>query len=329
MVDRSYSLKTVERAFAVLRVIKDAAAPLTLSEIAIHADLSTSNAFRFLKTLEASGHVLRDDGKRYAAIDGGGNEIGLTRGISILDHIAASSTGAVSAVDLAAVIEVDVPQLERALAKLAASSVVEYDPESERWRICTGMMRFFRPLLNDKVLARFIRPVMVELRDTYGETVSWFVPHGWEQVVVEVLPSPQPIRYVLETGARQPTYLGAAGKAHLAAINPALAEKFLADLEPVQMTRFQLDKAALVQELAQIRAQGYATSDSERVEGAVSVAVAICDGNGLTMGVISVMMPKFRTTSNELRDMGHALASRAATLFENSGAPNAQQENIR
>lgn len=302
--------------------------PLTLSEIAVRADLSTSNTFRFLKTLETSGHVSRDYSKRYAAIDGGGNEIGLTRGISILDHIAASSSGAVSAVDLAAIIEVDVPQMERALTKLAASSVVEHDPASDKWRVCTGMMRFFRPLLNDQVLARFIRPAMVELRDTFGETVSWFVPHGWEQVVVEVLPSPQPIRYVLETGARQPVYFGAAGKAHLAAINPALAEKFLADLEPVQMTRFQLDKAALVEELAQIRARGYATSDSERVEGAVAVAVAICDGNGQMIGVISVMMPKFRTTSNDIRNMGHALASQAATLFKNSNESNAQQEDI-
>ncbi|MEM8853889.1 MAG: hypothetical protein AAGD34_09335, partial [Pseudomonadota bacterium] len=65
-----------------------------------------------------------------------------------------------------------------------------------------GMMRFLRPLLNDEFLSRFIRPLMRDLGNRYEETVSWFVPHGFEQVVVEVIPSPHPIRYVLETGGR-------------------------------------------------------------------------------------------------------------------------------
>jgi IclR family acetate operon transcriptional repressor len=329
MSDQKYSLKTVDRAFAVLRVVMDAPMPLTLSEVAARADLNTSNAFRFLKTLEGSGHVTRDDKKRYAAIKGGSDEIGLSRGIDILDHIAASPNGAMRATDLAALIAVSAPQAERALAKLAARSVVEHDPASDAWRLSTGMMRFFKPLLNDQFLARFIRPAMAELAETFGETVSWFVPHGWEQVVVEVLPSPQPIRYVMETGARQPVYLGAAGKAHLAALDSDIAETFLDSLQPVQLTRFQLDKAALIEELAQIRARGYAMSDGERVEGAVSVAVAVRGVDGQVMGVISVMMPKFRTTAQVLRSIGETLSDRAVTLIDQSDTAPLQRETAQ
>ncbi|MBF9042908.1 helix-turn-helix domain-containing protein [Rhodobacterales bacterium HKCCE4037] len=314
MADGQYTLKTVDRAFQLLRIVMDAPAPLSLSEIAVAADTSTSNAFRFLKTLEASGHVVRDSAKRYAAVSGGGGEIGLNRGVAILDLIAAAPGGALSSEDLASAIGVDVPQVERALEKLRARSVVERSDGA--WVLSPGMMRFFRPLLNDQFLSRFIRPLMVELSETFGETVSWFVPHGWEQVVVEVLPSPHPIRFVLETGARQPAYLGAAGKAHLATLDPDAVAAFLRDLEPIQLTRFKLETEALLDELTAIRARGYATSDGERVEGAASVAVAIRGPDGQVVGVISVMMPKFRKSAADLRSIGETLKARVAALFD-------------
>ncbi|MBF9033877.1 helix-turn-helix domain-containing protein [Rhodobacterales bacterium HKCCE2091] len=316
MPEQTYTLKTVDRAFELLRIVMDAPAPLTLSEIATRADTNTSNAFRFIKTLEASGHVVRDDQKRYSAMIGGGGEIGLTRGVELLDMIAASATGGRSSAALAEALAVDVPQVERALGKLRAASIADFDEVTGEWRLSTGMMRFFRPLLNDQFLARFIRPVMRELGETFQETVSWFVPNGWEQVVVEVLPSPHPIRYVLETGARQPAYLGAAGKAHLATLDPDVVGDFLADLDPVRLTQFTLDKAALQAELRDIRARGYATSDSERVEGAASAAVAVRGPDGRVMGVISIMMPKFRKTEADLHEMGEMLKARSHALFE-------------
>jgi DNA-binding IclR family transcriptional regulator len=158
--------------------------------------------------------------------------------------------------------------------------------------------------------------MMQELGLFYGETVSWFVPNGWEQVVVEVLPSPQPIRYVLETGARQPVYLGAAGKAHLAALPEEEVAAFLEGLEPIQLTSFRLDKAVLLEELRAIRARGFATSNSERVEGAASVAASVPGPNGKNLGVVSVMMPKFRKTDEDLRRIGETLRARADALFE-------------
>lgn len=314
-----YTLKTVDRAFALLRILVDSPSPLSLSEIASQGKMSTSNAFRFLKTFEASGHVLRGEGKRYVAVASAGGEIGLSRGVKILDLIAGSDGGSLSAQHLAEAINVDIPQVERALRKLADVSIVEPTTGPSVWRLSTGMMRFFRPLLNDQTLSRFIRPVMKEFSAAYGETVSWFVSHDWEQVVVEVLPSAQPIRYVLETGARQPIYLGAGGKAQLATMGDTEVAAFLDVLDPVMLTPFKLDKQALKEELPAIRAAGYATSDSERVEGAASVAVSVTGPEGRSLGVISIMMPKFRTTPEDMQQMGKALKARADKLFAASG----------
>lgn len=316
MAAQQYTLKTVDRAFQILRVVMDAPAPLSLSEIAAAADTNTSNAFRFLRTLEASGHVVRDSAKRYAALRGGGGEIGLGRGMDILDRLADAPGGGLPAHILAEGLSVDVPQVERALHKLQDASVVAKREGNEHWTLSAGMMRFLRPLLNDEFLSRFIRPLMIELGTRYEETVSWFVPHGFEQVVVEVIPSPHPIRYVLETGGRQPAYLGAAGKAHMSTLAPKVVADYLATLQPVQLTRYQLDKAALTDELAMIRARGFATSEGERVEGAASVAVPVRGATGRVEGVVSVMMPRFRVSAEDIAEIGETLKARTAALFQ-------------
>lgn len=320
MTAQQYKLKTVDRAFDVLRIVIDASEPLSLSQIAARADINTSSAFRFLKTLEGSGHVVCDAAKRYSALRGGGGEIGLVRGIELLDLIAASPDGARSAVVLADSLGLDVPQVERALVKLCNRAMVKRDAADGLWRLSTGMMRFFRPLLNDQFLARFIRPWMQDLAAEYGETVSWFVAFDWEQVVVEVVPSPHPLRYVLDIGARQPIYLGAGGKAHLAALDLASVNAFIAGLKPVQLTCFQLDKAALAAELQVIRSRGYAVSSSERVEGATSAAVAVSAPGGRPVGVVSVMMPASRKAPEDVHAIGRALKTRAAAIFETGAA---------
>ena len=314
MSETQYRSKTVDRTFYLLQVVRDAGQPLTLTEVSETAGLNTSTAFRLLKTLESSGHLRRDVKKRYIAISGGGGEIGLTRGLAMLDAIAAEPGGVASAASLAETFQIDGPQVERALKKMAAAGVVRERPDLNGWTISSAMMRFLRPLMNDQMLERYVRPLMEELGRRYGETVSWFVAHDWEQVVVDVVPSPNAIRYVLETGERQPTYLGAGGKAYLAAMPEADVRAFIASLNLIPLTRFSPDKPSLLSELKTIRARGYATSLGERVEGAAAVAVAVPGTDETPAGVLSIMMPQFRVDAEAITEMGQTLRSEVARL---------------
>lgn len=317
MPESQYHSKTVDRTFHLLRVVRDAVQPPTLTEVAEAANINTSTAFRLLKTLEASGHISRDAGKRYVAIAGGGGEIGLTRGLAMLDAIAAAPGSIMSVDALAGAFQTDAPQVERALRKMQAAGVLTERPDLNGWTVSSAMMRFLRPLLNDQMLALYVRPLMEELGRRYGETVSWFVAHEWEQVVVDVVPSPNAIRYVLETGGRQPTYLGAGGKAYLAAMPEADVRAFLDSLDLTPLTRYSPDEPTLLAELDTIRARGYATSLGERVEGAAAVAVAVPGTDGTPVGVLSIMMPQFRVDPDAMDDMGRVLCSEVASLIPN------------
>lgn len=318
-MNEQYALKTVSRAFAVLRVVGQAGEPVTLSEVTAASGLSTTIAFRFLRTLEAEGQLRRDAQKRYTLAQREAGTLGLAAGVALLDRIAQAAPDAgqsgVTIRELAAVTGHDLAQIERALQAMLEAAVVEFDPKTERWIIAAAMIRFLRPLMNDQALTRLIRPVMNDLAASYAETVSWFVPAGFDQVVADVAPSPHPVRFVLEIGARYPAYGGSAGKAQLAAMPEPTVTAFLETLEPVRQTDFVIDLARLARELGEIRARGYATSVGERVSGAASAGAAIISPAGRFLGVISVMMPEFRSTPALLARIGEDISNRAARLF--------------
>lgn len=321
-MDEQYALKTVSRAFAVLRVVGQAGAPVTLSEVAAASGLSTTIAFRFLRTLEAEGHLRRDAQKRYTLAQGEAGTLGLAAGVALLERIAQTGAGegragagGVSVRELAAATGQGEAQIQRALQILRQAAAVEFDPQTERWVIAAAMIRFLRPLLNDQTLTRLIRPMMLDLSASYAETVSWFVPADFDQVVAEVAPSPHPVRFVLEVGTRYVCYAGAGGKAQLAAMPEPAVTAFLRTLEPVRQTDFIVDPTRLARELREIRARGYATSVGERVAGAASAAAAIIGPAGRFLGVVSVMMPEFRSTPALLARIGEDISNRAARLF--------------
>lgn len=320
MTDERYALSTVRRSLNLLRHLEGNPRPLTLSELAALEEVTPSMALRCLRTLEAGGFVQRDERKCYSALTGADRQVGLARGIEVLDAVAASGAKGATVAELAAKLGLADIQIREALDIFSAGGMAVCDPDSDGWKIGGGMIRFLRPVVNDNFLSGTIRPLMQDLLTTWQETISWFVPVGQEQVVVEALPSPHSVRFVLDVGERFPCYIGSAGKAQLSTLPAEELALYLAALDPVQVTRFRVDPAVLGQELAAIRRRGFAMSVGERVEGAASVAVPVPGPDGTLQGVISVMMPHFRTSSTELARIGEDLVARIGRLFGTAAA---------
>src|SRR5262245_53038575 len=66
MKEAGYGIRAVERAIGVLGVLAASAAPLSLTAIALRAELSVPTTFRLLRTLEAQRLVSADEHGRYA-----------------------------------------------------------------------------------------------------------------------------------------------------------------------------------------------------------------------------------------------------------------------
>ena len=137
---------------------------------------------------------------------------------------------------------------------------------------------------------------MKRLRDLTDETVALYVRVGVERICLEEMVSPQNIRFTAGKGSVFPLCSGSSGKILLSQLEaPQLALLLknvkLTALGPNTIT----DKKLLMEELNQVREQGYATSFGERVAGGASISLAI--RNHFCPAALAVMGPESRLTT--------------------------------
>jgi DNA-binding IclR family transcriptional regulator len=136
-------------------------------------------------------------------------------------------------------------------------------------------------------------PLLVELRNTLGETVQIGVPAGADVVYVERVEGQRALRYTTNA-RRSPIHRSSAGKV-LAAFNPEMVEaRVKAGLTPSTGYTIVVPKLLLA-ELRRVKAQGYARSVDETELGMSSLAVPVRVGaEGPVIAAISMVGPTTR-----------------------------------
>lgn len=162
--------------------------------------------------------------------------------------------------------------------------------------------------------AQLCRTILQELVQETGETVAFlsYDRHTQTARFLEVLQGWRPIQYKLQTHVDVPLYAGAAGKAVLAWLDPAVAGSL--QLTPItEATITQAD--TLAADLQDIRARGWSTGDGERVPGAFGLAAPwFVDGE--VRGSISATIPQYRKDDQELPKIAQRMLD-AARKIEN------------
>src|SRR5918992_679121 len=120
-------------------------------------------------------------------------------------------------------------------------------------------------LLGSDDLGTVADPILKQLVAVTGETVHLGRPAGGELVYIAKVESPQSVRLVSRIGARVPMYCSAMGKAVLAALDDEAREAQLAGPRDARTKRTIVAEAKLREEIARVRAQGYAI-DNEVIE---------------------------------------------------------------
>ena len=158
-------------------------------------------------------------------------------------------------------------------------------------------------------------PLLVELRNTLGETVQIGVPAGADVVYVERVEGQRALRY--STNARRsPIHRSSAGKV-LAAFNPAMVDARLrAGLEP--STGYTIVVPALLRaELERVRQRGYARSVDETEVGLSSLAVPVhVPADGPVVAAISMVGPSARVVGDHEAHHAVVLQAGARKLSE-------------
>jgi IclR family transcriptional regulator, pca regulon regulatory protein len=136
---------------------------------------------------------------------------------------------------------------------------------------------------------------------------------GSDIVYVARVSVPKIIALRVEVGTRFPAPPTSQGKVLLAALDPAALDAVLATPSRSGLVpHVERDRAALDDELARVRARGWALADEELAPGVRSVAVPVRDGTGAVRAAMNVTVHAAETSTERLLDELLPLLQRTA-----------------
>lgn len=263
---------------------------------------------------------------RASADKGAGHTQALSRGLAVLEALAATDGGATLTM-LATRLKLPAPTAHRLLATLEAAGYVQPGPTGE-WLMGVRAFRVGSAFLSHRNLVVQAYPHLKQLMDRSGETSNLAVIESGAAVFVEQVQCRELMRMSVKLGARAPMHASGVGKAMLAAMDERGAAAVLGRHGLPRHTQHTLtSRDALGAELAAIRARGYAIDDEEHALGLRCVAAAVYDENGEPWAALSLAGPTTRITRERVPALGKLVfeTARAVTDALGGRAPRKPQ----
>ncbi|GAA0896301.1 IclR family transcriptional regulator [Pseudonocardia zijingensis] len=149
-------------------------------------------------------------------------------------------------------------------------------------------------------IRRIARPVLEQVQEQSQETTSLAVLEGTSVRFIDCVESGRSVRVGNRTGIVRQAHASAVGKAILAALPTAEVERRYPDKTlPAGTATSLTDRDALLEQLAEVRAQGYALNFEESADGVSAVGVALYDASGNPIAALGIAAPSSRTGNIE------------------------------
>ncbi|MEM8760141.1 MAG: IclR family transcriptional regulator, partial [Pseudomonadota bacterium] len=137
--------------------------------------------------------------------------------------------------------------------------------------------------------------VLRKLSEAVGETVNFVVPEPKGMRYRDRVETGWALRIQLPIGSNVPFHCTASGKTFLASLPQAARERMVRTLSLEKLTPNTItDISALLDELAEIDAQGFAMDREEFMEGMIALAAPIHDRDGRYAASIAFHAPLLR-----------------------------------
>jgi IclR family transcriptional regulator, acetate operon repressor len=247
---------------------------------------------------------------RIAATGGAG-----ARMVRILQCLAQGHSH-VSVRPLASQLQLPPSTVHRLLQQLVKTGMVEradidaYRPGQELFRMASLLMRRFD-------LRSLAHPLLLELWKQWQETCSLclYAPTERAATVLDTIPSPHPVRYVLEASATLPLTWGSLGRSILAFLAPEDIDHVVQRSQRGPLSGAPApSRTDLLKELGRIRRRGYAVYEDRARLDIAGVAAPVFGTTGSVIGCLGVTMPASRFKAKDRARLGSAVARAAGRL---------------
>ena len=189
----------------------------------------------------------------------------------------------------------------RIVYTLTSRGYISQDQNLGKYRLGPKSFEIGSVALSQMEIRRVAHTYLEELRNLTGEATHLVVQDKGEALYLDKLDSPRAIRMNSFIGQRLPMHCTAVGKAMLADL-PELEVSYICNMRGMGRSTAKTITTieGLLQDLQQVKAEGYAIDDEENEEGLRCLAAPIRDYSGKVIAAISVSVPIFRF-GDELR----------------------------
>lgn len=230
------------------------------------------------------------------------------RAIAVLDALAEGGAE-LGTNEIARRTGVNASSISRLLSTLTDAGLVQHLPATGRYRLGIRILQLASAARANLDLRAVARPLLEELAELSGETVTLSLPGEHDVLTVDFVQSSRSVRSVAEIGRNSIAHATATGKVFLAC-GGHLPEGDLQAFTEATIT----DRKVLAAAINEIASQGYAVALRERDNDLSAVAVPVLDAGGQLIAILGVQGPAPRLDPTTMAALVPTLQSRAALI---------------
>lgn len=218
----------------------------------------------------------------------------LARGIELLTQMVDSDQDTHGVRELAGRLGVSPSTVHRLITDLEKLGLVSRTPAGA-YRLGLEFLRLAWTTTNRFPLQELSTDTLAELTEETGESSFFGVYNEQRRQMMFTLTieSPHPLRYTLPIRQWLPLHAGASGIAILAFLPEPVQREIEEGPLSSATDRTLVDAESLRARLATVRAEGYAITHGERIEGAIAIAAPVFGPAGV-VGVTGISLPESR-----------------------------------
>jgi IclR family transcriptional regulator, pca regulon regulatory protein len=177
------------------------------------------------------------------------------------------------------------------------------DGGGREFALTPRVLRLGYSYLSSLDLRELAEPVMAELGERTGESVSLTVLDGTDVVYVARVSTRRVMALTTKIGSRVPAYATSMGRVLLSHLPPPRLDAYFREATLARLTsRTVTDEPRLREILGAVRDQGWSLVDEELEEGLRSIAAPIRDASGEVTAALTICGHAGRVTVERLRD---------------------------
>lgn len=219
----------------------------------------------------------------------------VTKAIRVIEFIAEAKEAGVT--EISKGLDYGVSATYHLLNTLREENIIVQDKNTKKFKLGLKLGQLGTLAYEQNHMSDVIRPYLKKLRDLTGETANLTIIDNEKIAYIAQEESDRLVRMFTKTGATAPLHCTGGGKTILAFKAEEDRNEILNKLNLESFTANTItDKKKLIEEMEEIRKNGYGTDNEERELGVSCIAAPIFDLNNEVMASISISGPTARFT---------------------------------